>query len=129
MIRKQLDRDTTIYVANAIVVSRIDDCNYSVHTHEKAANSPKLSCMHCKQVLFCDLPVWSKIHLKLTLLLLRTSPSNNRPLFSQPLLYLSHYSDRTPTVFGTNAYANYTPKLWNVLFESVCCTGSVINTY
>ena len=50
-IRKHLDRDTAIYVANAIVGGRIDYCNsllYGVHKkrHPYAATSSKHSCTH-----------------------------------------------------------------------------------
>ena len=142
-IRKYLDRDVAVSVANALVSSRIDYCN-SLLFGVPAKYIQKLQRVQntLARVVTCSsrytsassllkelhwLPVRSRIQFKINLITFKTihfnKPSSLSKLLSTRNLPINLRSNNAITLnpgpfsksFGTQAFAVYAPKLWNDL--------------
>ena len=142
-IRKYLDRDVAVSVANALVSSRIDYCN-SLLYGVPAKYILKLQRVQntLARVVTCSsrytsastllrelhwLPVRSRIQFKINLITFKTlhfnKPASLSKLLSTRNLPINLRSNNAITLnpgpisksFGTRAFAVYAPKLWNDL--------------
>ena len=154
-IRKHLTRDAAISVANALVGSRLDYCNSLLYnapvvwlsklqrvqntlarivtrSSRNTSISPVLKDLHW-------LPIRSRISFKIGLIVYKALKFNSPPSL-RCLLSLRSLSANirsvTPTTlnlgsfaksYGTKAFSNYAPKLWNDIPEKIRCFTSVMS--
>ena len=135
-------------MANAIVGSRIDYCNSSLFVvHDTHVNKLQSIQNYLARIVTQTprytvrdlhwLPVWSRLHFKINLITYKAVTFQQPPslLNLRKIRDIPHDLRSTQAIslfqpfalgFGTRAYANYAPKVWNVLPKSVHCAGSVL---
>ena len=145
-IRKYLTIEDVRTIVQALIVSKIDNCNsllygvaeYEISRLQKLQNS-------CARLIFGKkkyesvsdilstlhwLPIKERIYFKILLLVFKFF-KNKTPKYIDECLQISDldnyllYIPRTKTPYGDRAFGNCAPKLWNSLPLSIRCISTV----